>query len=44
MPKLIQKMIDGPSVNWELMKAVVANREEAQLFQLIDTGTHFVFS
>ena len=42
--KLIQISMDGPSVNWKFMKAVVANREEDELPQLIDTGTHFVFS
>ena len=44
MSKLIQILVDGPSVNWKLIKAVVVNREEAELPQLIDTGTHFVFS
>ena len=44
MSKLIQILMERPSVNWKLMKAVVANREEAELPQLIDTGTHFVFS
>ena len=37
--------IDGwTSVKWKFMKAVVANREKGELPQLIDTGTHFVFS
>ena len=36
--------MDELSVNWKFMKAVVANREEAELTQLIDAGTHFVFS
>ena len=40
MSKLIQILVDGPSVNWKLIKAVVANGEEAELPQLIDTGTH----
>ena len=31
MSKLIQILMDGPSVNWKLMKAVVAKREEAEL-------------
>ena len=44
MSKLIQILMYGPSVNWKLMKAVVANREEAELPQLIDAGTHFVSS
>ena len=44
MSKLIQILMDGPSVNWKLMKAVVANRKEAELPQLIHNGTHFVFS
>ena len=44
MSKLIQILMDGPSVNWKLMKTVVANRKEAELPQLIHNGTHFVFS
>ena len=40
MSKLIEILVDGPSVNWKLIKAAVANREEAELPQLIDTGTH----
>ena len=44
MYKLIEISMDEPSVNWKFMKAVVANREEAELTQLIDAGTHFVFS
>ena len=43
MSKLIQILMDGPSANWKLMKAVVANREQAELPQLIDNVTHFVF-
>ena len=44
MSKLVQISMDGPSVNWKFMKAVVAKREQAELPRLIDTGTHFVFS
>ena len=44
MSKLIQISMDGPSVNWKLMKAVVAKREEGELPQLIDTGIHFAFT
>ena len=44
MSKLSQILMYEPSVNWKLMKAVVANREEAELPQLIDAGTHFVSS
>ena len=44
MSKLIQILMDGPSVNWKLIKAVVANREEAELTQLIDPGILILFS
>lgn len=44
MYKLIEISMDELSVNWKFMKAVVANREEAELTQLIAAGTHFVFS
>ena len=42
--KLIQILINGPSIIWKFMKAAFANREDAELPQLIDAGTHFVFS
>ena len=44
MSILIQILMDGPSVNWKLIKAVVANREEAELTQLIDPGILILFS
>ena len=40
MSKLIQIWMDGPSINWKLMKAVVAKREEGELPQLINTCFH----
>ena len=35
--------MNGPSIIWKFMKAAFANREDAELPQLIDTDTHFVF-